>query len=239
MNLLSFLTLTSIYHGCSTRKTFREEKFTLGEFTPVNMKNGGQQNVKKHIEIKNGEKYTTLDILLKFGRLEKIKITSSDPKYYLGRPGKGLINSLGFKTIVRSNKDKKARYAITNASIKDILNMIKDFERLPYKGYESNRPKHELTNSYFYLVRQLAKCMTRDDDLNLNVEPVRTEMTDTQQIPISHICDLDESESKGTITEMFYCKSVLRTRANQKALSFMKVLQMRANQKDFKKYQQT
>ena len=39
--------------------------------------------------------------------------------------------------------------------------------------------------------------MIRADALNSHVYPVRTEMTDTQQIPISHICDLDESESKG------------------------------------------
>ena len=38
MKLLSVVTLTSIYHGCSARKTIREENFTLGEFTDVNMK---------------------------------------------------------------------------------------------------------------------------------------------------------------------------------------------------------
>ena len=44
MNLLSVVTPPSIYHGCSTQKTFweekykGEEKFTLGEFSAVNMK---------------------------------------------------------------------------------------------------------------------------------------------------------------------------------------------------------
>ena len=39
------------------------------------------------------------------------------------------------------------------------------------------------------------------DTFNSHVYPVRTEMTDTQQIPISHICDSDESKSKGIITD--------------------------------------
>ena len=33
-------------------------------------------------DIKNGEKNITLEISLKFGSLDKIKITSSNPKYY-------------------------------------------------------------------------------------------------------------------------------------------------------------
>ena len=36
----------------------------------------------------------------------------------------------------------------------------------------------------------------RADALNQHIEPVRTEMTDTQQIPISHVCNLDQSKSK-------------------------------------------
>ena len=41
---------------------FWEVKFTLGEFKPVNMKNCGRPNVRKHIEIKDGDKYITLGI---------------------------------------------------------------------------------------------------------------------------------------------------------------------------------
>ena len=62
MKLLVILTPPSIYHGCSTRKTFWEEEFTLGEFTAVNMKNCGRYNVRKHIEIKDSDEYITLDI---------------------------------------------------------------------------------------------------------------------------------------------------------------------------------
>ena len=44
-------------------------------------------------------------------------------------------------------------YAITNVSKKDISNIIKEFEILPYKGYVQKRLKHEPTNSYYYLSR--------------------------------------------------------------------------------------
>ena len=57
-------------------------------------------------------------------------------------------------------------------------------------------PKHEPTDSYFYLSRQLAKCMTRADYLNLDIDTLRTEMTGTKQIPISHFCYTDEIKSK-------------------------------------------
>ena len=62
MKLLTVVTPPSLYHGCSTWKTFLEKKFTLGKFSPVNMNSCSHRNVRKHIEIKNGEKYITLDI---------------------------------------------------------------------------------------------------------------------------------------------------------------------------------
>ena len=80
MKLLEVVTPPSIYHGCSTRKTFWEKKFTLSELTAVNMKNCGRKNVRKHREIKSSDKYVTLDILLKFYSMDKIKVTSSVSK---------------------------------------------------------------------------------------------------------------------------------------------------------------
>ena len=74
--------------------------------------------------------------------------------------------------------------------------IIKEFENLPYKGYVRKSPKHETTESYFYLARQLAKCMTRADALNSHVEPVITETTGTEQIIISHVCDSYRIEPK-------------------------------------------
>ena len=80
--------------------------------------------------------------------------------------------------------------------MKDLSKIIKDFEKLPYKGYVHNRPKHEPTDSYFYLSSQLDKCMMRADAFNFHVEPVRTKITGTQQIPSSQIFDSDNRESK-------------------------------------------
>ena len=82
MNILAVVTPPPIYHNCSTRKTFCEEKFTgeenftLGEFTAANMKNCGRQNFRNHIEIKGIDEYIILDISLKFSSLENMRITS-------------------------------------------------------------------------------------------------------------------------------------------------------------------
>ena len=46
----------SIYHGYSTWKTFWEENFTgkkQDSFEPVNMRNCGKRNFRKHREIKD------------------------------------------------------------------------------------------------------------------------------------------------------------------------------------------
>ena len=78
MKLLAVVTPPPIYHGCSTRKTLWAEKFTLGDFTPVNMKSCGGQNVRKQRDIKDRDKYITVDISLEFGSLDKMRITSSE-----------------------------------------------------------------------------------------------------------------------------------------------------------------
>ena len=85
--------------------------------------------------------------------------------------------------------------------MKDISNIIKEFEKLPNKGYLQKRPKNEPTDTYCYLAIQLSKCMMRADALNLHVDPVRTEMTSMQQIMISHVCDSYKSKSKGIIKD--------------------------------------
>ena len=60
MNILSIVTPPSIYHGCFIWKMFWEENFTLGEFTPMNMKNCGRLNVRKNRDIKDSDRYTKL-----------------------------------------------------------------------------------------------------------------------------------------------------------------------------------
>ena len=80
-----------------------------------------------------------------------------------------MITSLGLKAKARPKICKKARYAIGNVSKKDMSKIIRDFDKLPYKSYEKRRPKYEPTDSYFYLPRQLAKCMMKADALNLHI----------------------------------------------------------------------
>ena len=74
-----------------------------------------------------------------------------------------------------------------NVIMKNLSKIIREFEKLPCKIYERCRPKHEPTDSYFYLTRHLAKCITRSDALNSHVYPVVTEITGTKQIPILHV----------------------------------------------------
>ena len=72
--------------------------------------------------------------------------------------------------------------------MKDLIRIIKEFENLPYKSYVLKRPKHETTDSYFYLARQLAKCTMRSDAFNSHVEPVRMKTNVNQHIKISYVC---------------------------------------------------
>ena len=112
---------------------------------------------------------------MKFDSLEKMRITYSESKYNLGRSRKGLITSLVLKAKSRPKKCKNSRYAIINVSKKDLLNIIREFDKLPYKSYERRKPKHEPTDSYFYLEIQFVKFMMRAVTLNSYVYPVRME----------------------------------------------------------------
>ena len=112
-----------------------------------------------------------------------------------------MISYLVIKTIIRLNKIKMERFAINNVSLKDISNIIREFEDLPYEGYVRNRPKHMPTKSYFYLAIHLVKCMARS---NFRVFPVRTHIINTQdmnnsetsaqKIPNFYVCSSDNSE---------------------------------------------
>ena len=90
---MKFLVVTppSIYHGCSTRKTFWEEKFTGKKqylFELVNMRNCGKRNFRKHREIKDSDErvilkayenmYEILKFSEKFDNLDKMETTSSE-----------------------------------------------------------------------------------------------------------------------------------------------------------------
>ena len=139
MKFLVVVAPPSIYHGCSTWKTFWEEKF-IGKkqdfFVSVNMRNCGQRNVRKHRDIKDSDKRVTLNmneilkISEKFDNLDKMETTSSESKVKMEGSGKWLVTALALKTKVRSEKYKKARYAIVNVSMKYLSKKIKVFEKL-------------------------------------------------------------------------------------------------------------
>ena len=171
---------------------FLEEKFTGEEklFSDVNTKNCGRSNVRKHKEIKGSDKYVTLYISLKFDILDKKNITSSESKEKIERSGKGLITSMDSKAKVRSHKYKKARYTIGNVNKKDLSKTIREFEKFEKLPYEKKRPKHEPTDSYFYLVRQLVKCMMISNNLKWHDNSGYTEMT----APYLNINATDEDE---------------------------------------------
>ena len=80
MKFLVVVTPPSIYHGCSTRNTFWEEKLTGKKylFQSVNMKNCGLRKVRKQKEIKGSDKIATLNISAKFESLNKMETTSSE-----------------------------------------------------------------------------------------------------------------------------------------------------------------
>ena len=92
---------------------------------------------------------------------------------------KGVDYLSGFQYQRKLAKIKKARYAIGNVSEKDLYRIIKEFEKFEKLPYEKKRPKHEPTESYFRLARQLVKCMMRSDNLNWYDHGGYTEMTDT------------------------------------------------------------
>ena len=165
----------------------------------MNMQNCGHCNCRKHREIKNSEQYIALDIYLKFGNMDKMKITSPEPKYYQGRSRKGLIVSLSINTITRSKKIKQARFYITEVSLKDLSKIIKEFKGFPYEGYVRKRSKHIPTDSYFYLAMYIAKYTMRNFHgtiraQNISMQKMRNYNISTQNMSNLHVCYTDESE---------------------------------------------
>ena len=138
MKFLVVVTPPSIYHGCSTQKTFWDKMFTGKQdlFEYVNIKNCGRCKVRTHKEIKGSDKcyalniYEILNISEKFDDMKNMETTSSESKVELEGSGKGLVTALALKTKARSKIYKKARYAIVNVSMKDLSKKIKEFEKL-------------------------------------------------------------------------------------------------------------
>ena len=110
----------------------------------------------------------------------------------MGRSGKGLVTALAFKTKVRSQKYKKARYAIVNVSKKDLSKIVKEFEKIVKVPYVKRIPKHEPTSSYYHLVRCISDCMMRSDEHNWHMHGSYAEET----FPSSNVNVTDEDELK-------------------------------------------
>ena len=124
-----------------------------------------------------------------------METTYSESKEKMERSGKGLVTALAFKTKVRLLKCKKARYAIRNVSEKDLSEITKEFEKIEKLPYEKKKPKHEPTESYFHLAREIAKCMMRSDKLDWYDHGGCKEMT----APYSNVIVTNKSESKRSI----------------------------------------
>ena len=106
-----------------------------------------------------------------------------------------MVTALGFKTKVRSQKYKKARYAIGNVSMKELSNKIKDFEKSVKVPYLKSIPKHEPTLSYSHLVVCLGEFMMRCGENNHHVH----DGYEKDMSPSSDVNDTDEGESKNSI----------------------------------------
>ena len=104
MKFLVVVTPPSIYHGCSTRKTFWEEKFTGKKdlFQSVSTKNCGCRKVRKHKDTKGSDKCVTLNISEMFDSLNKMVTISLESKVEYGRSGKGLVTAPDLNTKERS-----------------------------------------------------------------------------------------------------------------------------------------
>ena len=61
--------------------------------------------------------------------------------------------------------------------MKDLSKIMREFDKFEKLPSEKKRPKHEPTDSYFHLARQLAKCMMRSDTLNWHDYGGYTKMT--------------------------------------------------------------
>ena len=113
MKFLVVVSPPSIYHGCSTQKTFWKEKFTGKKqdlFEPLNIRNCGQRNVRKHREFKGSDERVTLNMndILKiseeFDNLDKMETTSSESKVKMEGSVKVVGNRSGSQDQIKVNK---------------------------------------------------------------------------------------------------------------------------------------
>ena len=76
--------------------------------------------------------------------------------------------------------------------MKDLSNIIKEFENFVKVPYVKRIPKHEPTSSYYHLVGCIAECMLRSDEYNQHMHGGYAEET----APSSNVNNTDNDESK-------------------------------------------
>ena len=101
-----------------------------------------------------------------------------------------MVTALDLKTKVGSKKYKKASYAIVNVSMKDLSNIIKEFEKIVKVPYVKRIPKYEPTSSYYHLVRFIVECMMISDEQNQYVHGSYAE----ENAPSSNVNDTEEDK---------------------------------------------
>ena len=113
-------------------------------------------------------------------------------KRKIGEIMKGVGNRSGSQDQSKVEKYKKARYAIGNISMKNLSNIIKDFEKMVKVPYVKRIPKHEPTSSYYHLVGCITECMLIFGEENQHVHSGYAEET----APSSKVNDTNEDKLK-------------------------------------------
>ena len=75
-----------------------------------------------------------------------------------------------------------------NVSMKELSNIIKEFEKIGKLTYVKRIPKIEPTSRYYHLVRCIVECMLRSDEYNQHLHGGYAEETD----PSLNVNETDE-----------------------------------------------
>ena len=119
MKFLVVVTPPSIYHGCSTRKKFWEEKLAGKKqdfFEPVKMRNCGKRNVRKHREFKRVMSVSPTRTSMRFGNLRKIWHSGYDGNHIIRVKGKngGIRKAVGNRS---DSQDQRKVYEKQNGKV--------------------------------------------------------------------------------------------------------------------------
>ena len=86
---------------------------------------------------------------MELGCLDKSKFTSSEPKYYMGQPFKGVATYQTLRTISRTNKKYKACTAIIKVYPQDFKRILGEFKDIPSLRLSKIQVKNYPTEAYF------------------------------------------------------------------------------------------